>query len=240
MTKSMAIAASLLIASLLSGRSVLAETTLTPHAAEYKVKISVLSGRLNTRLHTTGTGYSATHRIVPLGMAKLFVKGSIEETSGFETSPEGVLPLTYKSSDTLSRDKTQTNISFDWSTGAVTGTVNDQAIEGMLEDLAHDRVSIQYELMYDLMNGGLSDTYILFDVDRLKTLNVKSIGLKEVKVRAGKYTALGIQHQAEGSSRVTTLWCVEELDYLPVIIEQHRDGKLKMRATLSRYTPEST
>ncbi|MCH8137152.1 MAG: hypothetical protein IIB77_14350 [Proteobacteria bacterium] len=47
-----------------------------------------------------------------------------------------------------------------------------------------------------------------------------------------------MQHQAEGSSRTTTLWCVEELDYLPVIIEQHRKGKLRMRATLIRYTPD--
>ena len=239
-SKSAKIAAALLLASVAAGNAALAESTLTPHAAEYKVKISVLSGKLSTRLETTEGGYSATHRIVPLGMARMFTKGTIEETSGFSTGPEGVLPATYESSDTLSRDKTQTRLSFDWSTGAVQGTVNDEPVEGMLEDLAHDRVSIQYELMYDLLNGGLSDTYILFDVDRLKTLNVKSIGQKEVKVPAGKYTALGIQHQAEGSSRVTTLWCVEELNYLPVIIEQHRKGKLKMRATLSRYTPETT
>ena len=94
--------------------------------------------------------------------------------------------------------------------------------------------------MYDLMTGGPSKTYILFDVDRLKTLNVSTIGEKEVKVPAGRFTALGIQHQAEGSSRITTLWCVEELDYLPVIIEQHRKGKLRLRATLKKYTPESS
>ncbi|MDH3752084.1 MAG: hypothetical protein OEU40_15990, partial [Gammaproteobacteria bacterium] len=56
-------------------------------------------------------------------------------------------------------------------------------------------------------------------------------------VPAGEYEAVGIQHQAEGSKRVTTLWCVEELDYLPVIIEQHRKGKLRVRAVLNKYTP---
>jgi hypothetical protein len=35
------------------------------------------------------------------------------------------------------------------------------------------------------------------------------------------------------------LWCVEELGFLPVIIEQHRLGKLKVRAALSKYTPAS-
>ena len=112
--------------------------------------------------------------------------------------------------------------------------------DNILEGLAHDRVSIQYEMMRDLMNGGVSDSYVLYDIDRLKTLNVSLISARDVKVPAGTFTVIGVRHQAEGSSRITTLWCAEELDYLPVIIEQHRKGKLRLRATLSRYTPEST
>ncbi len=219
---------------------VTAADSLTPHSAEYKVKISVLRGTLKTRLKVTDGGYEATHSVAPAGLAKILVRGTIVETSGFDSADGGVLPTRYVSSDTLSKNKTQTDVTFDWSTGAVNGTVNEEHIERVLEEIAHDRVSIQYQLMYDLMNGGPRKTYLLFDVDRLKTLNVTTIGEKEVKVPAGKFTALGIQHQAEGSSRITTLWCVEELDYLPVIIEQHRKGKLRMRATLKKYTPESS
>lgn len=229
----------LVCAALLLAAPSIAAEGFTPHSAEYKVKISILSGRLNTRLRATDGGYEATHQIEPTGLANLLAGGSIVETSDFATAPDGFLPIHYVSSDTLSKKKTQADISFDWSTGTVTGTVNGEAIESVLEDLAHDRVSIQYELMSDLMNHGPDETYILFDIDRLKTLNVSNIGEKQVKVPAGKFTAVGIQHQAEGSSRITTLWCVEELDYLPVIIEQHRKGKLRLRATLSKYSPES-
>jgi len=217
----------------------MAEQQLTPHSAEYKLKISVLGGELNTRLQRSDAGYSATHRIKPKGLAKILAGGHIEETSEFVWTTDGVVPFHYVSDDTMTKDKLQADINFDWSTGTVTGTVNGELTESVLEELAHDRVSIQYELMVDLMQGRLADTYILFDVDRLKTLHVKVVGSKEVTVPAGTYTAIGVQHQAEGSSRVTTLWCVEELDYLPVIIEQHRKGKLRMRATLSRYTPDS-
>jgi hypothetical protein len=66
---------------------------------------------------------------------------------------------------------------------------------------------------------------------------VRKIGVRKVDVPAGKFEVIGIQHQAEGSRRVTTLWCAEELDYLPVIIEQHRKGKLRVRATLNKYSP---
>ena len=229
-----------LLAACLLATPLLAAEGLTPHSAEYKVKISVLSGKLQTRLQATETGYEATHRIVPKGLAKLLVGGSVEEFSRFDTVPEGVLPTHYVSTDTLSKDKTSADISFEWSTGTVSGTVNGQPVDNILEGLAHDRVSIQYEMMRDLMNGGVSDSYILYDIDRLKTLNVSLISARDVKVPAGKFTVIGVRHQAEGSSRITTLWCAEELDYLPVIIEQHRKGKLRLRATLSRYTPEST
>jgi hypothetical protein len=34
------------------------------------------------------------------------------------------------------------------------------------------------------------------------------------------------------------LWCAEKLGYLPVMIEQHRDGKLGVRAMLATYEAE--
>jgi hypothetical protein len=57
-----------------------------------------------------------------------------------------------------------------------------------------------------------------------------------VKTKAGTYEVVGIQHQKEGSSRVTTLWCAPELGYLPIVIEQHRKKKRNFRATLTKYT----
>jgi hypothetical protein len=218
----------------------MAEKSLTPHSAEYKVKISVLSGRLRTELRATDDGYEATHEIVPTGISKLFIRGSIRETSHFAIAADGFLPTRYLSSDTLSKDKSRADLQFNWATGEVTGTVNDEVLQTVLEDLVHDRVSIQYELMRDLLNGGPSEQYILFDIDRLKTLNVRIVGTKRVKVPAGSFDAIGIQHQAENSSRVTTLWCVEELGFLPVLIEQHRKGKLRVRASLRKYEPATT
>ena len=218
----------------------MAENSLTPHSAEYKVKISVLSGRLRTELRATDSGYEATHEIEPTGISRLFARGSISETSNFAVAADGLLPTRYRSSDTLSRDKSRADLRFDWATGKVTGTVDGEAVQSILDDVVHDRVSIQYELMRDLLNGGPSDQYILFDVDRLKTINVRIVGTRQVKVPAGRFDAIGIQHQAENSSRVTTLWCVEELGFLPVLIEQHRKGKLRVRATLRKYEPATT
>ncbi|MBT8098797.1 MAG: DUF3108 domain-containing protein [Gammaproteobacteria bacterium] len=231
--------AGLVIAGLLPGLAA-AQTSLTPHTAEYKIKISVLGGELQTRLAATDNGYVATHEVRPTGMSRMLARGTISESSAFTTAPDGIRPTTYRSDDSLSRDKGQTYIEFDWSINEAKGTVNDAAVKSAMQGLAYDRVSIQYELMHDLMNGGPSANYVLFDIDRLKTIHVSNIGSRTVKVPAGRFEAIGITHQAEGSKRITTMWCVPELDFLPVIIEQHRKGKLRVRAVLKNYEPTTT
>lgn len=210
---------------------------LTPHNAEYKIKISVLGGKLNTQFQTTEHGYVAESVIRASGMSRIIAGGSIREKSWFSEGETGIQPNQYRSADTLSRDHQDVDLDFDWSSREVSGLINGEGYLATLDGDVHDRVSLQYGLMYDLLNGGERSEYFLQDAEELKTLSITNIGAKRVKVPYGKFTAVGIQHQRVGSSRVTTLWCVEELGYLPVIIEQHRKGKLRLRAMLTKYQP---
>jgi len=209
---------------------------LTPHRAEYKVKISVVSGQLNTELKATANGYAATHVIKPTGLSRMITRGTMNVTSTFRADAEGIKPVTYHAIDTIGDDP-ETLIAFNWDTNEASGTVGDEDVVLQLDGIAHDSVSIQYALMHDLLNGEPDDTYVLFDVDKMRVAEVRNVGTKQVKTKAGQYDVVGIQHQKQGSSRVTTLWCARELDYLPVIIEQHRKEKLNFRATLTEYTP---
>lgn len=215
---------------------VAAENTLTPHTAQYKVRISVISGQLNTELRKTSDGYVANHVIKATGMSRIITRGSMNVTSTFSSGVDGVQPIRFQSVDSIRKDP-DVDLTFDWSSNEVNGTVGDENVLLQLEGIAHDSVSIQYELMHDLMNGGPDKQYVLFDIDKMRVANVSIAAEKQIKTKAGTFTAIGVQHQKEGSSRITTLWCAEELDYLPVVIEQHRKGKLKFRATLVKYTP---
>jgi len=225
----------LLVASLLSTAN--AAQSLTPYLAEYKVKISILSGKLTTEFRRTATGYSATSTIEPAGLANVFLNGSIEESSTFSVTDSGVVPALYRSMDTLTKDQKEMNFSFDWDRREVAGTIGEAHYVIPLEGPVHDRVTIQYELMYELMNGAPADNYVMLNEEELRPIVVTNIGKKQVKVPFGKFEAVGIQHRTEDSARVSTLWCVEELGFLPVIIEQHRDGKLRARAVLNEYAP---
>jgi len=225
----------ILIAVVLAGQ-LLAETELTPHTAQYKVKISIVSGQLNTELRQTENGYVAKHVIKPTGLSRLLTRGTMEVTSTFTSGPDGVKPVRFQSVDTVRHDP-DIDLNFDWSTNEVTGTVGEDSVSLQLDGTAYDDVSIQYALMHDLLNGGSKEEYVLFDIDRMQIANVTIAGEKEIKTKAGKFRAIGIRHQKEGSSRITTLWCAAELGYLPVMIEQYKKGKLKFRARLTKYKP---
>ncbi len=225
----------LLLLAAISGPA-LAERTLVPHTALYDVKISIVSGELSTELRRTADGYLAHHVVQATGMSRLLTRGTMDVTSEFGGDTAELKPIRYRAVDTIGDDP-DLDLRFDWSTNEVSGTAGEEDVLLQLDGVVHDNVSIQYELMSDLLNGHASQQYTLFDIEKLRIANVTNAGTKKVKTKAGTFTAVGIQHQKEGSSRTTTLWCAEELDYLPVIIEQHRAGKLKFRATLEKYTP---
>lgn len=209
---------------------------LTPHRAEYKVRISVVSGQLDTELRETENGYIATHVVKATGLSRVLTSGRMEVSSAFKEAADGLRPVTYHAIDTIGDDP-EANITFDWTTNQARGTVGEEDVVLQLDGLSHDAVSIQYQLMHDLINNRPNSTYVLFDVDKMRVANVRNVGTKSVKTGAGQFEVVGIEHQKEGSSRTTTLWCAPALDYLPVIIEQHRKGKLNFRATLTEYTP---
>ena len=214
-----------------------ADQELTPYVAEYKVKISVLSGKLATELRRTESGYSAVSTIRPSGIANVFMNGLIEESSWFSVSTNGVVPDRYSSVDTITKDQKAMEFRFDWQRNEVAGTIGDQNYVIPLDGRVHDRVSIQFELMLKLLNGSPADRYVMLNEEELRPILVSNIGRKRVKVPFGSFDAVGIQHRTEDSSRLTTLWCAEKLGYLPVIIEQHKNGKLRVRAVLDEYAP---
>lgn len=214
-----------------------ADHPIVPHEAEYRIKISLLRGALRTRVDALPTGYRAESEITPTGFASILKNGSISERSEFVLTPGGIRPRHYESDDTLSKVDKSMRFNFDWPENNVNGEINGEAFQFEMDGAVQDRVSIQFELMHQLLHGDPVSDYAMLDGDEIKQLTVTNIGKRRVDVPYGKFEAIGIQHSAKQSSRVTTLWCVRELGFLPVIIEQHRDGKLKVRAELTGYKP---
>lgn len=213
------------------------ERSLTPHVAEYKVKIKFLGGKMKTEVIASENGYTVQSVLRASGFARLFARGNITEKSSFIILQDGVWPVQYSSRDTISKKDKSVDLLFDWQQKTVTGSAKGESVQLELQHRVFDRVSIQYELMFDLLNSRVSEEYLLIDGNEIKLLEVSILGTKNIKVPYGEFEAIGIQHKKKNSSRITTLWCVKELDYLPVLIEQHRDGKQTVRAVLTKYQP---
>ena len=110
------------VLSLAAGTAVAVE--LTPHQAEYKVRISVVSGQLNTELRAEETSYVATHVVKPTGMSRVITRGRMQVSSEFTTAADDVRPVTYHAIDTI-RDDPEAHITFDWDTNQARGTVGE-------------------------------------------------------------------------------------------------------------------
>ena len=225
------------MAVMLLGRAASANPSLVAHEATYKIKISLLGGTLRTVVAESKNGFTATSVISPTGFANILLNGSIEESATFSVGSNGLRPEVYRSADTLSKTDKFMDFTFDWDENAVTANINDEPYVFALDGSVRDRVSIQYELMYNLANNISNSHYVLLDGDRLKQIQITTIGKKTIKTPFGSFEAVGIQHQAKDSTRISTLWCAEELGFLPVLIEQHRKGKRRVRAILTSYVP---
>ena len=106
---------------LLMAVSVAGAADLTPHRAEYKVKISVVSGQLNTELQAVDTGFIANHAIKPVGMSRILTNGRMKVSSVFSASAQGVRPVKFHEVDTI-KDEPEVRLSFDWTTNTASGT----------------------------------------------------------------------------------------------------------------------
>jgi hypothetical protein len=211
---------------------------LAPFEARYKVRMSGLSGSMTMSLTHTDEGYQARSFLKPKGLASVFARGELVETATFDITDERVRPLAYALRDTIARNDESGSLTFDWSAGTAAGDSDGKALSYDIDELTVDRLSLQYALMLDLINGRSAPAYTMLDGDRRKSLTISQSGDQVIEVPLGKYEVREVRHQNQGSSRRVVLYCAKDLGYLPVRIEQYKNDDLRVRAELvSHRTP---
>lgn len=215
---------------------VAAESALVPFSARYQVKISVLRGELAMSLTKVDDHYIAKWTVEARGLTRLFVHGQIQEQADFTIVDGAVQPQHFESTDTLAGNDNTAVMDFDYDSMLASGTRNGDPFELPIEAAAFDRLSLQYALMLALLRNENPDTFLLFDDGKSKLLSISYQGPGTIAVPYGKLPVQGVQHRTQDSSRVTTLWCAESVNFLPIRIEQHKNEKLAMRADLVDYS----
>jgi hypothetical protein len=208
-----------------------ADQTLEPFAATYAIRHGAMTvGESTLQLHAgDGNSYVLELRTNPKGVAKLMI-GSIVETSEFELDGKDLRPLRFSAEE--SRGKGSQSITFDWAKGIAHSQRDGEQADVKLEPRVLDHSLIQIALMRDLALDRKLAPYLIVEKNGLRRYQYERVGEGNVETPAGTFRVIEVLQTRSGSSREMHYWCAPDLAYLPVRIEQHKEGKVLLSMVL--------
>ncbi len=210
---------------------------LRPFSAEYKIRVSILSGKSTMTLGREENGdYIFKSRARAAGLLRLFVRGVIEETSRFAVRDGRVQPLWFKRVDTVSDDDRDMELEFDWTNGILLRSYDDRTEKLEIPENAMDPSLVLIAVMVDRMHGRAPGPYALIDHDRTELLTIIDEGPEITKTRAGKFSTTRYSHYMEELDRTTRLWVSQEIDYITVRMAQYDSGKKRASLKLTKLS----
>jgi Protein of unknown function (DUF3108) len=174
--------------------------------------------------------YVFESRTQPKGFAKMFV-GAIVETSEFRVDGERLRPLRFSAEE--SRGKGSQTIDFDWAAGIAHAQRYDERADLTLRPRVLDHSLVQVALMRDLADGRPLATYYIVEKNDLRAYQYERAGEEQVDTPAGAYATVKVRQSRPGSSRELYFWCAPALAYLPVRLEQRKEGKAVLTMSLT-------
>lgn len=171
--------------------------------------------------------YEFSSSIVAKGLLKLARPKPAVERSHFRANAAGIRPVEFWYEDGSRAGEDNLHMAFDWDRRVATVTGAEARRELALPETALDRGSLQVALMRDLAATGSVGTYALADEDSVAEYAYTDNGTATITTGAGAFDARVLTQQRAGSSRTTWLWVAPQLKFLPVRIEQRRDGEVQ-------------
>ncbi len=195
----------------------------------------VTAGNANLSLKKEGAVWIYRLTTLPTGIFKLAGKGKIEEISVLLMDDDNLKPQRYSYRQDA---ETSRNVDawFDWEEKQLKYT--SRGTDGV-EDLTSpilDRLSVTLAVREQLRLGFDQLAMAVFDTGRIKSMVFNNEGAETLSTKLGETETIRIKSLHEGGSkrRATTTWFAPDLDYIPVKIEQHKDGTLVARLTITR------
>ena len=176
--------------------------------------------------------YEFTSTVTAKGLLKLARPKPAVDRSQFRIDAGGVRPLEFWYEDGSRSGEDNLHITFDWDRRIATVSGAEARRELALPAGALDRGTVQVAVMRDLATTGAPGKYDLVDEDSVTDYEYTDNGTATMATGVGSVETRVLTHQRAGSSRTTWLWVAPELRFLPVRIEQRRDGEVQTAFTL--------
>jgi len=169
--------------------------------------------------------YSSVNRAH--GLFRLAFPDALSERSTFQVVGGHLEPLAYQEDNGHDPKNPNVALTFDWKRMRVHGTVGTKVIDAPLERGTQDALSVQIELMRDLLAGRAPPSFLLFDKDRTTRFYYTREREEQLDTPLGRLKTVIYRSDRPGYDRVMRLWLAPSLGYLPARAERRRKGNVE-------------
>jgi len=202
-----------------------ADSGIAPFSAHYLAdwkSINVGTSDLELEQDAQPGHYLYTWTITARGIFRLY-RDEVTQKSWLSINADHVRPDRYHAED----GRSTVSLDFDWDTGRVRGTSENNAVDLQIKEGIQDVMSIQVEVMLDLKNGNLPKTFQIIDKDKPKEFIYNQEGTANIRTELGQLDTVIVSSQQTGNNRILRMWFAPSLGFVPVQAERTRDGKLE-------------
>lgn len=210
---------------------------LESYKATYRLTYSgFYVGEAFYQLHVNGNGNVLFEaRVEPRGIASLIRNDIISEQSRLHLTSDGILTaIDYEYLHKRGRNvEEEKHIKFDWDNKQAISSVDGEEVRLDVAPDTVDRMSLQLMIMQD---GILDNTFEQLDYQVVEDLELRDYtfevtGRSRISTGAGSFDTVRLERRH--GSRTTIFWSAPKLGYLPVRVEQRRDGNPTSRMDMS-------
>jgi len=224
---------------LLFSHNLFAQNDLPEFHAKYAVqKLGVKLAEATYHLSHTDTGYKFTHNSQLHGVARMLGKDSVSAVS-YVDEVDGTLLLKKYHYVQQGREKNKDEkFSIQWNTsskpvkGIITGVVRSKLISLETDKAVWEPLSFQIPLMLEADKDIKEYLYNAILKGEINTYNFVLTSSKSVTFANKQYQILQMVHTDTHRNHQLHIWLAPELNNIPVIIVNYRDGKEHSRMQL--------
>ena len=215
------------------------------HKSSYSIeKYGTDVGNMYNELNLQNNQVQYISHTKATGFASLFVKNDLVETSVLNWFHKGATKTLQQQSYQLFRgEKHRKNqsISFDWSDAAaikITGSYKNNTYTISSQQAVWGRHLLPLIMSNELQTDNKTTTNTFYITDKGgRQLYTYTLEKSETLAFSDKdYPVLKFSINREGSNRMSYIWLSREHYYLPLKIEQYKDGKLNVSMLITSFT----
>ncbi len=206
-----------------------AAQSLQPFSVVYELSRSVAKAEVaqSLRRGAAENEFVYDSRAQAKGFIALMFPQTPTQASRFLLTEQGIRPLEFTLEDGTNKNEHDASIEFDWAASRARTTYGEKSVDFEIEAGTLDPLTVYVAVMRDLGNGVDAPSYTVVERGRLRSYAFHKQDEERIETQAGVFGTVRYRLDRSRSKHVTVSWFAPSLGFLPVRMEQWRNGKLK-------------